>query len=260
MNISTKILISYIIIVFISGAAQYSAYKAFTLATETINAISKGTMPFIFAINDLRTAGLRILAHTNEFAMIKAEKCLMADGNHVESDPVKFLYIKEKKEEDIIKRSNEMFDTALETVKEHITHIKANKEERMEKLVFLEKHGNLFRKKCLEMVDLKKKGVSGAPILELKDLPVDILKIDRSFIMEIPEKKDDMAITRTILSMARELGLKVVAEGVETKEQLDFLRAHNCEMMQGFFFSPPVPPDEFELLLREKRSLSFNKI
>lgn len=75
----------------------------------------------------------------------------------------------------------------------------------------------------------------------LKQFPVDTLKIDQSFIRNLPGNNDDAQITRTIISMAHNLGLGVIAEGVETKEQLEFLQKVNCEEVQGFYFSKPVP-------------------
>ncbi len=78
----------------------------------------------------------------------------------------------------------------------------------------------------------------------LKQFPVDTLKIDQSFIRNLPDNSDDAQITRTIISMAHNLGLGVIAEGVETKEQLEFLQQTQCEEVQGFFFSKPIPVDE----------------
>jgi len=75
----------------------------------------------------------------------------------------------------------------------------------------------------------------------LKQFPVDTLKIDQSFIQNLPDNNDDAQITRTIISMAHNLGLGVIAEGVETKEQLEFLQQIDCEEVQGFYFSKPVP-------------------
>jgi EAL domain-containing protein (putative c-di-GMP-specific phosphodiesterase class I) len=78
----------------------------------------------------------------------------------------------------------------------------------------------------------------------LKQFPVDTLKIDQSFIRSLPDNHDDAQITRTIISMAHNLGLGVIAEGVETKEQLEFLQLVNCEEVQGFYFSKPVPASQ----------------
>ena len=105
---------------------------------------------------------------------------------------------------------------------------------------------------------LKKKGVflsiddfgTGYSSLQyMKQLPIDIIKIDRSFIKDIPDSENDMAITSGAISMAHALHLKVIAEGVETEEQVKFLRELNCESYQGYLCSPPVPAREFKKLL-----------
>jgi EAL domain-containing protein (putative c-di-GMP-specific phosphodiesterase class I) len=76
------------------------------------------------------------------------------------------------------------------------------------------------------------------------------LKIDRSFIREVAASRDDAEIVRAIVSLAHSLHLKVIAEGVETDEQLTFLRGLGCDQYQGFHCSPPVPADEFETMMR----------
>jgi len=83
----------------------------------------------------------------------------------------------------------------------------------------------------------------------LKHFPIDVLKIDRSFIMDIPEDEQDATITKAIISLAKALDLAVVAEGVETKAQLQFLRDCECDQIQGYLFSPPVPPEKAGKLL-----------
>lgn len=85
----------------------------------------------------------------------------------------------------------------------------------------------------------------------LKRFPIHALKIDRSFIQELPGNQDDAAITRAIISMANSLGLAIVAEGVETTEQRQFLRDNGCKVSQGFFFGKAVPPDQIVQLVRE---------
>ncbi len=82
----------------------------------------------------------------------------------------------------------------------------------------------------------------------LKRFPIDNVKVDRSFIKDLPHDADDAAITRAVIAMARSLRIRVVAEGVETREQLDFLRAHECDECQGFLLSHPLPADELAVL------------
>ena len=84
----------------------------------------------------------------------------------------------------------------------------------------------------------------------LKQFPVDTLKIDRSFIQNLPDNSDDAQITRTIIAMAHNLGMGIIAEGVETREQLQFLISARCEEVQGFLFSKPLPQKQFIQLLQ----------
>jgi EAL domain-containing protein (putative c-di-GMP-specific phosphodiesterase class I) len=79
----------------------------------------------------------------------------------------------------------------------------------------------------------------------LKKFPIDVLKIDRSFVREITSNSEDKAIADAIIALGRVLDLTIVAEGVETAEQEAFLRAHNCDEVQGYMISKPVPADEF---------------
>jgi diguanylate cyclase (GGDEF)-like protein len=87
----------------------------------------------------------------------------------------------------------------------------------------------------------------------LRRFPIDKLKIDRGFISEIMTRPDDASIVRAIVSLAHSLRLKVVAEGVETPDQLDFLKTLGCDQYQGFHFSTPVSATDFEALLRRQR-------
>ncbi len=87
-------------------------------------------------------------------------------------------------------------------------------------------------------------GTGYSSLAYLKRFPVDTLKIDRSFIRDIIDDADDAALTSAILAMTHSLRLHVVAEGVETHEQLEFLRAHGCTCVQGFLFSRPLPASE----------------
>ncbi|GAB4507503.1 MAG: hypothetical protein Tsb0026_03230 [Sulfuricaulis sp.] len=101
-------------------------------------------------------------------------------------------------------------------------------------------------------------GTGYSSLSYLKRFPIDVLKIDQSFVRDIPKDEDDAAIASTIITMAHSLGLKVVAEGVETAAQLNFMREHQCDAMQGYFFSKPLPADQFENFLKNGTQLAAN--
>jgi len=113
---------------------------------------------------------------------------------------------------------------------------------------------------------LKKKGIQIAiddfgtgysSLTYLKRFPIDTLKIDQTFVRDCLSNEDNAALVSAINSLAKALNLRVIAEGVETDGQLDFLMNLHCEEMQGFYFSKPVPPEEFEQLLREHKRLTL---
>jgi EAL domain-containing protein (putative c-di-GMP-specific phosphodiesterase class I) len=87
----------------------------------------------------------------------------------------------------------------------------------------------------------------------LRRFPIDKLKIDRGFISEIMSRSEDASIVRAIISLAHSLKLKVVAEGVESTEQLEFLKTLGCDQYQGYYYSRALPASEFEALVRSKR-------
>jgi diguanylate cyclase (GGDEF)-like protein/PAS domain S-box-containing protein len=97
-------------------------------------------------------------------------------------------------------------------------------------------------------------GTGYSSLSKLATFPVDRLKIDRSFLRDIKHQEDESPLVAAMIALAHRLGLQVTAEGVETQEQLAFLRRSGCDLLQGYLFSPPVPPDRFEELLRDQQA------
>ena len=92
----------------------------------------------------------------------------------------------------------------------------------------------------------------------LKRFPIDVLKIDRSFVRDITTDTDDAAIVTAIIAMAHSLGIKVVAEGVEMPEQQEFLKQHGCDAMQGYYFSKPLPARDCLPLLKKNQRVVWH--
>lgn len=97
-------------------------------------------------------------------------------------------------------------------------------------------------------------GTGYSSLAQIKHFPIDTLKVDRSFVRNLPQDSEDKAIIEAIITMGKTLSLTVVAEGVETQEQEAYLKEHICDEMQGFYFSKPVGADKFAELLRTHKS------
>ena len=103
-------------------------------------------------------------------------------------------------------------------------------------------------------------GTGYSSLSYLKRLPLNILKVDRSFVCDLPDDLDDAAIAAMIISMTQQLNLTVIAEGVETAEQLAFMHDHQCHIVQGYLFSKPVPADEMTTMLSRRWNVENGRI
>ncbi|NCS61358.1 MAG: EAL domain-containing protein, partial [Rhodoferax sp.] len=110
----------------------------------------------------------------------------------------------------------------------------------IEKMTALKLHGISF--------SLDDFGTGYSSLAYLKKLPIDQLKIDQSFVRDVLTDANDAAISRTIVAFGMSLGMNVIAEGVETEAQRDFLAQQGCHAYQGYYFSRPIPVDQFETL------------
>jgi EAL domain-containing protein (putative c-di-GMP-specific phosphodiesterase class I) len=97
-------------------------------------------------------------------------------------------------------------------------------------------------------------GTGYSSLAYLKRFPINCVKIDRSFIRDLPRDRGDGAITRSIIAIAQNMKLNVVAEGVEQEQQLEFLNTYGCQEAQGFLFSAPLPPPALETYLEQVRA------
>lgn len=156
------------------------------------------------------------------------------------------------------------YPTLLETVKTVLADTRLNPiflELELTESMLMEGHADGKSDNLTILKELKRMGVRIAiddfgtgysSLSYLKRFPVNTLKIDRSFIQDICQNKDDAAITTAIIAMAHSLQLSVVAEGIETPEQLEFLRHRRCEVAQGYLFSRPLPQEEMTELVMSR--------
>ena len=117
------------------------------------------------------------------------------------------------------------------------------------------KESHLVKQRLLEFrnsgieVSIDDFGTGFSSLSYLKRFDIDYLKVDRSFIKNLTTDESDRALAEAIIVMAHKLGIKTIAEGVETVTQRDMLKAFNCDYVQGFFYSPAVPAVQFEVML-----------
>jgi EAL domain-containing protein (putative c-di-GMP-specific phosphodiesterase class I) len=123
-----------------------------------------------------------------------------------------------------------------------------NSDKNSRKLVKLRKNGT--------KVAIDDFGTGYSSLAYLTNFPFDKLKIDQSFIRDIVTDKAAASLATSIISMAHRLGVRVIAEGVETKAQLNFLKDYKCDEIQGFYFSEPVPAEKFTEMLKNNSILS----
>ncbi|WP_457598168.1 EAL domain-containing protein [Hydrogenimonas sp.] len=149
-----------------------------------------------------------------------------------------------------ITRDSRFFETLLQTVIDSeidptLLHVEITESLIMENLEVVEKGLKLLNDYgILSAIDDFGTGYSS--LFYLKKLPVYALKIDRAFIKNLPDDEEDATITRAIVSMTKSLGKKTIAEGVESEEQMAFLRSVGCDMIQGYIFAKPLPAADFE--------------
>ena len=156
------------------------------------------------------------------------------------------LSTRQFKESDLVETIEQVLDAtglAPECLKLEVTEsgIMENQEQAITKMKLLRAKGI-----CFSIDDF---GTGYSSLSYLKRFPIDVLKIDRSFVMDSMENKDDQEIIKTIIAMAQTLSIEAVAEGVETKEQQDFLSLNGCHIMQGYYFGHPMPANKFEEIL-----------
>jgi EAL domain-containing protein (putative c-di-GMP-specific phosphodiesterase class I) len=96
-------------------------------------------------------------------------------------------------------------------------------------------------------------GTGYSSLSYLKQYPIDVLKIDRAFVRDVTENRTTATLAESIIQMAKRLGIRVLAEGVETPEQLQFLRSRGCDLIQGYFFSKPLAPVDFIAYARDSQ-------
>ena len=108
-------------------------------------------------------------------------------------------------------------------------------------------------------VEMDDFGAGYSSLNMLSDMPIDVLKMDMKFVRNIEQSETDLLLVKLIIDIARYMNLEVVAEGVENNKQLSLLQDAGCNVVQGFYFSRPLPPEEFEKLIEKEIELRGRK-
>ncbi|HLV48634.1 MAG TPA: EAL domain-containing protein [Aliidiomarina sp.] len=156
-------------------------------------------------------------------------------------------------------QSNDLMDLILEVIEEtgipsHLLELELTEQVFIENIKSHTNFMHAVREQGMTLA-IDDFGVGYSSLSYLKHFPVNVLKIDRSFVQDLPDDKDDATITQTIINLANSLDIGLVAEGVETEEQVDFLIERGCMIGQGFLFSRPIPGPEMTALLTRYQCL-----
>src|SRR5690554_4658132 len=156
-------------------------------------------------------------------------------------------------------QSNDLMDLILEIIEEtgipsHLLELELTEQVFIENIKSHTNFMHAVREQGMTLA-IDDFGVGYSSLSYLKHFPVNVLKIDRSFVQDLPDDKDDATITQTIINLANSLDIGLVAEGVETEEQVDFLIERGCMIGQGFLFSRPIPGPEMTALLTRYQCL-----
>lgn len=160
------------------------------------------------------------------------------------------LSVNQFKDKDLIKHIKKSITNS--DINPHYLHLEITESSLMEDFEQNVSKLNILREMGIKF-SIDDFGTGYSSLSYLKKLPINTLKIDRSFVMDIPSDKEDSALVKTIISMAQEFGYELIAEGVESQEQANYLRSLKCDIIQGFLYSKPLPGEEFVRFVLEQK-------
>ena len=136
-------------------------------------------------------------------------------------------------------------------IPDHLLEIEITESIAFDNVTFLEKTVSELKSKGF-LISIDDFGTGFSSLSLLKNIPIDVLKIDQSFFRESIHKEKDNIVIKGIIDLVNKLSIRTVAEGIETAEQVAFLKSVNCNMIQGYFFYKPLPEDKFEEILKKE--------